>query len=190
MARQKPRLTSVLASIFFRGWYDMVLAPNTPKKCLPLSDAWPTQGDVDIYQKVPGCKRLGIPQKTTDRLQPLDVLYNRQMKSIIRRAYDRVILDQLPIAMSTRDNIIRLVSLTHNQMSAKVFNGLIRYTWFASGYVDKHPGVFKTADEVCFDKHTISCQITNCDQSPFIRCSWCEKSLCFNHFFVEYHFHQ
>lgn len=110
-------------------WSDMVLAPNAPKKCLLLSDAWLTQSDVEIYKKVPGCKRLGIgiPQKTTDRLQPLDVFYNRQMKSIMRRAYDRVILDQLPIAMSTRDNIIRLVSLTHNQMSAKVFNGLIRY---------------------------------------------------------------
>ena len=86
-------------------WSNMVLAPNAPRKCLLLSDAWPTQGDVDIYQKVPGCKRLGIPQKITDRLQPLDVFYNRQMKSIIRRAYDRVILDQLPIAMSTQDNI-------------------------------------------------------------------------------------
>jgi hypothetical protein len=171
-------------------WSDMVLAPNAPKKCLLLSDAWPTQSDVEIYKKVPGCKRLGIPQKTTDRLQPLDVFYNRQMKSIIRRAYDRVILDQLPIAMSTRDNIIRLVSLTHNQMSAKVFNGLIRYAWFASGYVKKHPGIFKTVHEVCFDNHTTTCQVTNCDQSPFIRCSWCEKSLCFSHFFVEYHFHQ
>ena len=76
---------------------------------------------------MPGSKRLAIPQKATDRLQPLDVFYNRQKKSIIPRAYDHVILVQLPIAMSTRDNIIRLVSLTHNQMSAKVFNGLIRY---------------------------------------------------------------
>ena len=148
--------------------------------------AWPGQDDVDIYTKVPGCKRLAIPKKTTDRLQPLDVFYSLQMKSIILRAHDRVILDQLPITKRTRDNIIRLVSLMHNQMSAKFFNGLIRCACFASGYVDKHPGVFKTVDDVCFDKHTVSCQTTNCDQSPFIRCSWYDKSLCFNHFFVEY----
>ena len=105
-------------------------------------------------------KRLAISQKTTDPLQPLDMFYNRQMKSRIRRAYDRVILHRLPITMSIRDKIIRLVSLAHNKMSAKVFNGLIQYAWFASGYPDKHPGVFKTVDEVCF-----------------------------NHFFAEYHFH-
>ena len=46
----------------------------------------------------------------------------------------------------------------------------------------KHSGVFKTVDEVCFDKHTFSCHTTSCDESPIIRCSWCEKSLCFNHF--------
>jgi len=69
------------------------------------------------------------------------------MKSIIRCAYDRVILDQLSIFMSTRDNIIRLVSLVHSQMSAKIFQGLVRYAWHASGYVDSHPGVFKTVDE-------------------------------------------
>jgi hypothetical protein len=142
-----------------------------------------------IYKKVPACKRVAIPQKTTARLQSLDVFYNRQMKSIIRRAYDRVILDQLPISMNTRNYIIRLVSPTHSQMSAKIFNGLILYAWHASDYADKHPGDFKKVDEVCFDMHTVSCRTTNCDQSPFICCSWCDKSLCFNHFFVEYRFH-
>lgn len=138
---------------------------------------------------MPGCKRLAIPKKTTDRIQPLDVFYNRQMKSIMRHAYDRVVLDQLPISMITRDNIIRLVSLTHSQMSAEIFRDLIGYAWYASGYVDSHPGVFKTVDEVCFDINADSCQVTNCDQSPFICCSWCNKILCFNHFFIEYHFH-
>ncbi len=126
---------------------------------------------------------LLFQKKTTDRIQPLDVFYNRQMKSIIRHAYDRVILDQLPDAMSTRGNIIRLVSLTHSQMSAEIFRGLIRYAWHASGYVDRHSGVFKTVDEVCFDIDTDCCEVANCDQSPFIRYSWCNRILCFNHFF-------
>jgi hypothetical protein len=125
-------------------WRDKVLAPNAPKKCLRLSDAWPGQSDEEIYKKVPGCKRLAIPKKTTDRIQPLDVFYNRQMKSIIRHAYDPVILDQLPVAMSARDNIIRLVSLTHSQTSAEIFRGLIRYAWHASGYVDRLPGVLQS----------------------------------------------
>ncbi|CAF1435566.1 unnamed protein product [Adineta ricciae] len=128
-------------------WRDKVLAAIVHKKCLLLSDAWLGQGDEEIYKRVPGCKRLVIPKKTTDKIQPLDVFHNRQMKSIIRHAYDRVMLDQLPISMSTRNNIIRLVSLTHSQMSSKIFHGLIRYAWFASGYTDKHPGDFKTVDQ-------------------------------------------
>jgi hypothetical protein len=95
-------------------WRDKVLAPNALKKCLLLSDAWTGQSDEEIYKKVPGCKRLAIPKKTTDRLQPLDVFCNRQMKSIIRHAYDRVILAQLSISTSTRDNVIQLASLTQS----------------------------------------------------------------------------
>ena len=70
------------------------------------------------------------------------------MKSIIQRAYDRVILDQLLISMSRQDNIIQLVSLTHSQMCVKIFYGLVRYALYASGYVNSHPGVFKTIVEV------------------------------------------
>ena len=118
---------------------------------------------------------------STDRLQPLDVFYNRQTKSTINRAYNRVILDQLPIPISTRDNIIRLASLKHRRISAKNFQGLIRYAWHGSGYVDNHPGAFKTVNEVRLDIHIASCQITNCDQSSFIRCSWRDKHSYFNH---------
>ena len=64
-------------------WRDKVLVPIVHKKCLLLSDAWPGQSDEEIYKKVPGCKHLAIPKKTTDRIQPLDVFYNRQNKSII-----------------------------------------------------------------------------------------------------------
>ena len=37
----------------------------------------------------------------------------------------------------------------------------------------------------------VSTTITNreCDVAPFICCSWCDKPLCFNHFFLNYHFH-
>ena len=125
-------------------WRDNILVPNVSTKSLFLSDAWPRQRDEEIYTNVPGCKFLAIPKITTDRIQPLDVLYNRQMKSIIRRAYDRVILDELHISMSRRDNIIRLVPLVHSQMSAKVFQDLVRYACHACGYVDNHPGAFET----------------------------------------------
>lgn len=60
---------------------------------------------------------------------------------------------------------------------------LVRYEWFASGYIDKHPGDFKTIDEVYFDIHMAALQVGNCDQYPFIRYRWCNKILHFNQFF-------
>jgi hypothetical protein len=116
-------------------------------------------------------------------------MYNSQMKSIFRHTYDRVMLDQLPIVMSERTNIIRLVSLVHSQMSSKLFEPMIRYAWFASGYTDNDPGPFQSVTEVCFTFRSSSCQIKDCSLSPFIQCSWCRRLLCFEHFFAEYHFH-
>ena len=139
-----------------------------------------------IFQDVQGWR---YRKKTTDQIQPLDVFFNRQMKVIPRRLYDRVLLDELDINMSERNNIIRLMSLTHNQLSAKVFRPMIQYAWYASGYTDKHPGSFKTAGEVCFSFHASICAAPSCDAAPFICCSWCDKPVCFNHFFLNYHFH-
>ncbi|CAG7815454.1 unnamed protein product, partial [Allacma fusca] len=31
------------------------------------------------------------------------------------------------------------------------------------------------------------CHCDDCEQRPFIRCSWCDEVLCFDHFFHEYH---
>jgi hypothetical protein len=73
-----------------------------------------------------------------DQIQPLDVFVNRQMKVIPRRLYDRVLLDELDINISERNNIIRLMSLTHNQLCAEVFRPMIQYAWYVSCYIDNH----------------------------------------------------
>lgn len=173
-------------------WGDHVLVPSLGKhqKFLLISDCWPGQTDgKGLYDHITGCTRLEIPKKTTDQIQPLDVFFNRQMKVIPRRLYDRVLLDELDINMSERNNIIRLMSLTHNQLSAKVFRPMIQYAWYASCYTDKHPGSFETVGKVCFSFDVSICAARSCDAAPFICCSWCDKPLCFNHFFLNYHFH-
>ena len=128
-------------------WRDHVLLPSLGhhKKFLLISDCWGGQTyGKGLYDHIPGCTRLEIPKKRTDQIQPLDVFFNRQMKVIPRRLYDRVLLDELDINISERNNIIRLMSLTHNQLSAEVFRPMIQYAWYASGYIDNHPGSFKT----------------------------------------------
>jgi hypothetical protein len=114
-----------LSSSHISYWLENALLPYAPLKLLLLSDAWATISQDLLYKNYPSCIRLKISQHTTGKIQPLDIYYNRQMKSLFRRAYDRVILDQLQISMSERNNIIKLVSLCHSQMSADIFRGLI-----------------------------------------------------------------
>jgi hypothetical protein len=168
-------------------WRDNVLMQNVPKKSLLLSDSWSGQGDVKLYRKVPGCTRLEIPPWTTDQIQPLDRYFNRQLKYIIRRVYDRVMLDQLPISMRQRDNIIKLTSLAHNQMCSEAFESMIKFAWFSSGYTDNNPGFFRSVKQVCFSFTSTTCQKKDCLECPFIACSWCRRTLCFSHFFIQYH---
>ncbi|CAF2120193.1 unnamed protein product [Rotaria magnacalcarata] len=185
------KLTSSLVTY----WRDNCLLPYIGKKCLLLSDSWSGQNDASIYDKV-NCKnkhltRIQIPQKTTNELQPLDVYYNRQMKNFIKKIYSRVNLDEIPIHMHERNNIIKIVSLVHNQLSAPVFCKMIRYSWFASGLSKTDPSPFYNVNEVCFPPITSyeECSVDDCDEAVLITCAFCSKKLCFHDFFVDYHFH-
>jgi hypothetical protein len=61
-------------------WRDHVLLQSLGKhqKFQLISDCWGGQTDgKGLYDHIPGCTRLEIPKKTTDQIQPLDVLCNR-----------------------------------------------------------------------------------------------------------------
>lgn len=86
-----------------------------------------------------------------------------------------------------RNNIIKLQSLVHNQFSSPRYINFFKYSWFKSGYIDKRPDTFENPVDFSYGD---SCK-THCDlcrNIAIIRCSWCKKSLCFKHFFEEYHY--
>jgi hypothetical protein len=171
-------------------WFDHVFEPLIGKnKCLLLSDCWGAQGADEIYAKLINVKRLEIPKKTTSMIQPLDVYFNRQYKLIARKLYDYVRLHDIDINLAQRNNIIKMNSLIYNQLSSKSFNRMIQYAWYQSGYLQHDPGPFKNVKEVCFTFEHNSCSVNKCDETTFICCSWCERSLCINHFFLDYHVH-
>ena len=149
------KLTSSLVSY----WRDHCLLPSIGSKCLLFSDSWSAQNNTNLYDKVNCNKknitRIQIPQKSTNDLQPLDVYYNRQLKNFIKRIYNRISLDEIPINMYERNNIIKLVSLTHNQLSAVVFHKMIQYSWFARGLSKTDPSPFLNINEVCFPSNDI-----------------------------------
>ncbi|CAF3032526.1 unnamed protein product [Rotaria sp. Silwood2] len=186
------KLTSSLVSY----WLDKCLLPSIGKKSLLLSDSWSGQNDKKIYEssKTKGkcVERIQIPQHTTADIQPLDKYYNRQMKNFIKRLYNHVSLDEIPINLYERNNIIKLVSLVHNQLSAPVFNKMIRYAWFACGYTKDDPSPFENINDVCFPHETthVECEVHRCQDSVFLTCAHCSKKYCFEHFFVDYHYHE
>ena len=101
-------------------WRDHVLlpSPGERERVLLISNRWGGQTDgKGLYDHIPGCAILAVPKKTTDKTQPLDVFFNRQMKVISRRLYDRVLLDELGMNISERNNIIALcLSLITNSL--------------------------------------------------------------------------
>ena len=134
-----------LTTSFVEYWRDHVLFPSISlsSRSLLLFDSWSGQSDAKgIYRKIKGLYRLEIPPKTTPKIHPLDVFFNRQYKVIAHRVYDRVILDDINIHLAERNNVIHLHSLIHNQLSAPIFVPMIRYAWFKSGYVDANSGQF------------------------------------------------
>ena len=185
------KLTASLVSY----WLEKCLLPSMNKTCLLLSDSWSAQNDKKIYEssKINGkyVERIQIPQHTTSDIQSLDKYYNRQMKNFLKRLYNHVALDRIPINLYERNNIIKLVSLVHNQLIAPVFNKMIRYAWLACGSTKDDRSPFENVNDVCFPHETThaKCEVHHCQDFVFITCAHYLKKYCFQHFFVAYHYH-
>ena len=176
-----------------REWVHSCLNPNIEEKCLLLLDAWSGQKDCGIYEEVKDlCTRLEIPPKTTEYIQPLDRYFFRQYKIMRKKIAERLQLDDLPYDLHKRENIIKLHSLIHDQLSSTKFVDMIKFAWSDCGYMDKSSQKFQNVIEVCFPSPTndnIICETTNCAEAIFIRCSHCDVHLCIHHFFGELHAH-
>jgi hypothetical protein len=183
-----------LTSSLVRYWCEKCLGPSVDKECLLLSDSYSGQNDSKLYQdiKSKSIQRIMIPKNTTCDIQPLDRYFNRQMKILIKRVYHHVAIEQIDINLWERNNIIKLISLVHNQLSSRVFKDMIQYSWFCSGYTNVNPSPFQNVLQICFPQIASieQCQEKQCIETAFINCSICSKKLCFDHFFVKYHFHK
>ena len=91
------------------------------------------------------------------------------------------------VKLHSRNAILKLQSLMHNQFSSPRFTNLFKYTWYKSGYLEYKPIEFETPVDFYFKKHLKpTCDI--CSEIAVITCSWCRKSLCITYFFHEQHF--
>lgn len=182
-----------LTKTHIQYWAKNVLCPSVSKDCLLLLDSWSGQTDPSIYEQIFDknitCKQMQIPPKTTGDIQPLDRYFFRQWKYLKQKIYDRVAIDEMNVEICSRNCILKIQSLIHNQLSAQRFSNLIKYAWYSSGYTTNTPGHFENVKDVCFSFADDLCSEPACNESSFISCSHCGSIICFKHFFVNDHKH-
>ena len=154
-------------------------------------DSWSGHKDQKIFDENLGENIFEIciiPPKTTPIAQPLDVYFNYWWKYFARRIADCVAIDRIDINLSDRNNIIKMHSLIHWQLGSEVYKPMIKYAWHKAGYLNEHPGPFQSVADFAFPKKNHYCDIINCQKISFIQCSRCINYLCFQHFFIDYHY--
>ena len=149
-----------------------------------LLDDFSGQKD-DIFQNHPHLKRLTIPPRSTSKLQPLDLGVFRHCKAFYKRIYNFVILENINIKLKDRNNICKLWSLIFNQFNSDKFTDLFKNAW--SPLEDNQAIDSCNLNQILFDHHDKFCDL--CKSVVFIKCSICDKYLCFHDFFIKYHFH-
>ena len=165
-----------------------------PNECLLILDEYSGQKDDEIFQlederfsnKI--LSRLTIPAGTTGILQPLDKGCFRFAKGFARHIHHHVILENIEINLKDRNIIQKTKSLIFSQLASRKFRSFFVHAWDALENIktDFSPNNFL---KNFFDISDLSCAL--CSKSPFIKCAYdhCKKTLCFEHFFIDYHYH-
>ena len=174
------------AKVFFQ---EIVFHPAMVSPLLLLLDSWPVFINHSLIQSwVPPGKTVfivNIPAGGTSLCQPLDLNYNMQFKSVVRRVHDFVLNHALQYKISMRDNILKLCSQIFWSFGAPRFTDFRRYGFFKGGFLDAHPGPFETPPEFMFGPS--SDDFCSCSNVGFARCPHCSVAYCFQCFFVNLH---
>lgn len=87
---------------------------------------------------------------------------------------------------TSRNGIIKLQSLLHRQLSAEIFQPMIRYAWYSSGLLTEKK-TFLNVRQACFEFSETEKTCLFCNQIRFIKCARCRHCICFSHFYFENH---
>ena len=178
----------------FKIWLEKVFYPHIGPQSILLLDSWSGHCDKVIEETMPKNKIVNvkkIPTGTTGKIQPFDVYGFRIWKNFVRHFSDQVTLMDYDLNLHLRNNIIKMQSLVHNQLSSPRYKNMFKYSWYKSGYINEKPDEFENPVEFSFgDSCNVRCELEGCNNIAITRCGWCKKSLCFKHFFEDYHYCQ
>ncbi|KAE8739812.1 hypothetical protein FOCC_FOCC014680 [Frankliniella occidentalis] len=131
-----------------------------------------------------GSSGSGSGRPDPGMIQPWDVYGFRIWKNFTKYLSDFVLLNDLEVDLSNRNNIIKMQSLIYNQFCAPRYVNLFKYAWFKSGYVSERPDKFPNPVAFCFRSKGASCR---CGDIKLLTCSWCKADLCFDEYFTQNH---
>lgn len=163
---------------------------------LVLADSWSghSKGTQITDLKRIGAKLLRIPPHTTDKIQPLDVNYNRQLKIFYNRIVEESFYQDKIQEVTSREGIINLHSLIHNQFMSPKYRDMILFAWrntdpsFDPSELEHNPPKMVNSIQFEFDDG-VKCARAGCGEHAFLRCSHCGKPLCLHHFLERECFH-
>lgn len=176
-------------------WFqECVFTNQMPDNLLLIVDHWSSFRDHETIQSyVPLGKNLqirNIPAGATPLIQPLDVFFFRFFKGFVRKIHGYVMAKEVDFQINLRNNILLILELVYHQFCNPIFNSFLLFSWFKAGYSDQRPEPFLTPIDYCFPIDVVrNCQNPNCANFSFIRCSYCNAYLCFDHFIVSKHKH-
>ncbi len=75
---------------------------------------------------------------------------------------------------------------SRNLWTTSLFNGIFKNFMECSRIQDLK---MSKKSVILFNESSCNFSRSNCTEGAFIRCSWCNLILCFQHFFIDYHYH-
>lgn len=167
-----------------KQWMNEVFLPLVEKDSLLIIDAWKGYEEmkqlVEIQEK--NLKIVVLPAGSSSVLQPADVYFNRPFKDFLRKLCGKIRWRHNDFDLSVRNNFLQILDFTYNQCKAPKYENFLKYSWFRSGYFSEHPPQFDTPAQYCLGfKGYTQCEVHECTNFCFSRCSYCEWHLCFYH---------
>lgn len=161
---------------------------NHPKVML-LADSWSGHSSERVAELVRsvGVKPLTIPPHTTDKVQPLDVGFFRQLKLFIRRITEEAIVCGKIEEITSREGVITLMSIIYNQLQAPAYRDLFRFAWrhtdanYSSDELTNNPPANVKSIQFSYDPAS-KCKISNCTEDVVIQSSYNRDHFCLTHF--------
>jgi len=166
--------------------------PNATGNILYLLDHWSGQTDKNIYKPFQNedfnLNVMLIPEQTTDRLQPLDTYFNRQLKLLHRNTFShcKIFNPEDYVHMTTRDGNLIVQFLNHFILKSPKFSGMIQHSWFKAG-LRENDVEFLGVNDLCFNFGNKNCDTPGCSNVGFIKCPWCSNVLCHIEYYRDYH---